>query len=179
MFEIPFIGLKEGWHEFKFNIEDSFFEEFEMLEAKRGDIRVDIKLHKTAIHLELKINIRGSLYVPCDRCLEYFDLPIEFKGRLIVKFSDDEQKGDDEVMILHPGESSINLKQYIYESIGISIPYKKTHGTDKKGRLLCNPEIIKYLEDSSEKDTEDKIDPRWEGLEQLLKNKKQNKNGTS
>jgi uncharacterized metal-binding protein YceD (DUF177 family) len=142
---IQFKGLKEGVHDFKFTISKPFFEEFEHLEVPDGDLDVAIELSKNAGFLELLITLRGQIHVQCDRCLGYFKMPLDYKGHLVVRFDENPQEPDDEVMVLYPDDHQLNLKQYLYECISISIPYKKVHPELPNGETACDPEMLKRL----------------------------------
>ena len=43
---IPFSGLKQGKHEFEYNIENTFFESFEYNEFNGADIKLQVTLNK-------------------------------------------------------------------------------------------------------------------------------------
>ena len=85
-FIIPFAGLKEGIHDYAFDIDAAFFESFEYSEVKQGNVHVDVILERQERMLIFNFNIRGNVQVPCDRCLSSLDLTIEGHERLIVKF---------------------------------------------------------------------------------------------
>jgi uncharacterized protein len=142
---IHFKGLKEGVHDFEFKISKPFFEEFEHLEIPDGEMDVTVQLDKKANLLDLFVSLSGKIQVQCDRCLEYFELPVDFQGDLIVKFSETTQDTDDEVMFLDPGEHELSLKHYFYECICLSIPYRKVHPDLKDGKPGCNREMLSKL----------------------------------
>ena len=60
-----------------------------------------------------------------------------YQGRLLVKFSDEVHEYDGEVMWMLPGEDRVELAQYIYESIVLSLPYQRVHPEGE-----CNPEML-------------------------------------
>ena len=64
-------------------------------------------------------------------------MPIDFEGQLVVKFSDEVHEYDGEVMWMLPGEDRVELAQYIYESIVLSLPYQRVHP-----EVDCNPEML-------------------------------------
>lgn len=64
-------------------------------------------------------------------------MPIDFEGQLVVKFSDEVHEYDGEVMWMLPGEDRVELAQYIYESIVLSLPYQRVHPEGE-----CNPEML-------------------------------------
>lgn len=88
--------------------------------------------------LTADVRITGHVVVPCDRCLEDCRIPIDFEGRLLVKFSDEPREYDGEVLWLLPGEDEVDLSQYIYESIVLSLPYQRVHPEGE-----CDPEMLK------------------------------------
>ncbi len=66
---------------------------------------------------------------------EDFDLPIKGKLNLIVKFGDTFNNENDELLVLPHGEFQVNVAQYIYEMIVLSVPSKRVHPGVKDGTL--------------------------------------------
>ena len=61
-----------------------------------------------------------------------------FRGHLTVKFSDGEtDEYDGEMMWISPSESEVDLAQYIYESIVLSLPYQRVHPEGE-----CDPAML-------------------------------------
>jgi uncharacterized protein len=142
---IHFKGLKEGVHDFSFSIDKPFFESHENLEVPDGHVEVHVELTRKAGFLELAIDLAGEIQVQCDRCLEYFSLPVSYSGHLVIRFSETEKEPDDEVIFLPPEESRINLNHYLYECISLSIPMRKVHPDLPDGASGCDPEMLKRL----------------------------------
>ena len=162
-FIIPFSGLKVGNYTFTFEIEDKFFEHFEYSEIKKGKLHIDCHLDKQARMMVLYFDITGTVRVPCDRCAEEFDQPIEGKQKLIVKFGVDHTEESEDILVITDKEHELDVSQYLYEYIHLLLPIKKVHGTDENGNSLCDPEVIRYI-----KEVEDHpVDPRWEILQKL------------
>ena len=90
----------------------------------------------------------------CDRCLDEFMMPVHYAGTLQVRFSETEKESDGEVMWLSPNETELPLGQYIYESISLSLPYRKIHPEDAEGHSLCNPEMLSRFRIVSEEELE-------------------------
>lgn len=166
---IPFTGLKEGYHEFSFTFDSKFFDEYTVLEAHDGLIKAAVLLDKKSNMLDLKINMIGSLRIQCDRCLDYFSFPIEFKGNLLVKFGENTSSSTDEIWILNPNEYELDLKQYFFESIGLCLPIQRVHPQNPDGSLSCNGNMIGLLETHNKQNLNNKCeDPRWDKLKELL-----------
>jgi uncharacterized metal-binding protein YceD (DUF177 family) len=171
---IPFIGLKIGKHQFDYQINKKFFDEFDFDEFESCDIKVNVAFEKKATMLELNFKHKGTVNVTCDVSGEQFDLPIKSKIRLVVQFGDVFNNDNEELLILPLGEHQLDIKQYIYEMIALSIPLKRVHPGVKDGTLKS--EALDKLKSSlvAEKKAVIKqadIDPRWDKLKQLLTDK--------
>jgi uncharacterized metal-binding protein YceD (DUF177 family) len=170
---IPLKGLKDGEHKFEFALNDKFFEKHEVLEAHSGEIIAKVILTKKTQLLTLKTGINGFLEIQCDRCLEFFNFPVNYNGNLVVRLSEKVDESTDEIWVVHPNEYELNMEQYFFECIGLSIPLQKVHQDNQEGNPGCNPdmlEIIKTYSVSFDKN-EEETDPRWNKLKELLNNK--------
>ncbi len=169
-YSIHFKGLKVGKHTFNFEVDNKFFEAFEEGEIKQGKVNVDVILNRQSLMLDFLISIKGQVEVTCDRCLEDFDLPISYEGSLYVKFGESRSDEGEEIIILTTDDSEINLSQYIYESICLSLPIQRYHGM-KGTKSKCNKEMIKKLKslltDSTKKEESKEVDPRWNKLKDI------------
>ncbi len=165
---IPFAGLSEGNHKFSFTFDKKFFDDYPVLEARSGLVSATVLLEKTATMLSLQISMSGNLEIQCDRCLDYFYFPIEFRGELVVKFNRNTQSGTDEIWILDPNEHELNLEQYFYECIGLCLPIQRVHPQNPDRNINCNQDMLNILASHHKKKTEQETDPRWNKLKELL-----------
>ena len=174
-FLIPFAGLKLGKHHFEYQISNAFFENFEYDEFQNSDIKVAVVLDKKSNMLELSFKHKGTVNVPCDLTGEDFDLPIKGKMKLIVRFGEEFNNDNEELLILPFGEFEIDIIQYIYEMIALSVPLKRVHPGVKDGSLkteaLDKLKELQVKEEVEKEDKEENIDPRWDKLKQLLTDK--------
>ena len=170
---IPFLGLKIGKHQFDYQLDNTFFSNFDYDEFNEASVKVSIVLEKKSTMLELNFTHKGTVNVPCDVSGEEFDLAIKGKLQLLVKFGDTFNDENEELLILPHGEFQINVAQYMYESIVLSVPLRRIHPGVKDGSLK---EVIEKLESLAPKENKiseqkDDIDPRWENLKKLLTDK--------
>ena len=164
---ISFGGLDDGKHNFIFDIDKTFFDLFDSSEIKTGKLLAEISLIKEPQLVELRFLINGTVHVTCDRCLDQFDLPVQYKGRLFFKFGKEPREVSDEIIILSSGQTEINIAQYLYEFIHLSLPYSKVH-PDIDGKNGCNPEMIKKLNSFIVKEPGKKNhDERWDKLNEI------------
>jgi uncharacterized metal-binding protein YceD (DUF177 family) len=144
---IQFKGLKEGVHEFLFSIDKPFFEAFEYLAVPDGQVEVRVVLDRKNTFLDLSIDLKGVMQVQCDRCLDYFGLPVDYQGHLVVRFSESEKEPDEDVMWIHPDEYELDLKHYYYECLSLSIPIRKVHPDLPGGEPGCDPDMLGKLDE--------------------------------
>ena len=173
-FLIPFIGLKLGKHQFEYQINKTFFDDFDFDEYESSDIKVNVVLEKKSTFMELAFKHKGTVNVPCDLTGEPFDLPIKGKINVVVQFGEQFNNDNEELLILPHGEHQLDIKQYIYEMIVLSVPLKRTHPDIKDGTLQT-PALDKLNElavkNQKQSITEEEIDPRWDKLKKLLTDK--------
>ncbi len=174
-YTIQFVGLKEGEHTFKYDIDKSFFDHFEYEDFIGLNVTVDLKFIKKSTLLQLNFKARGSVNVNCDVTNEPYDEPISDDFELIVKFGDEYNDDNEEILVIPHGEYELNVAHYIYELIVLAVPNKRVHPGVEDGTLKS--EILDKLNELSlsneEKKTEEKVDtdPRWDSLKKLLTDK--------
>ncbi len=172
-FTIPFVGLKLGEHIFNYEIKNTFFEHFEYDEFNGAQVGLEVLLNKKTTLLEFSLKYNGSVNVNCDLTNEPYDQEVNGNYHFVVKFGDEFNDEDEDLLVIPHGSYQVNIQQYIYESIVLALPAKRIHPGVKDGTLQS--EILKKLEELSpngndESDNSD-IDPRWDNLKNLLTDK--------
>ncbi|MGB5417195.1 YceD family protein [Algibacter sp.] len=173
-FTIPFVGLKTGKHHFEYEVKQAFFEHFEYEDFNDVNIIVGLELEKKSTLLELHFKITGWVNVNCDLTNEPYNQTIENEFDLVVKFGDEYNDENIDILIIPHGTYEINIQQYIYELIILAVPIKRLHPGVEDGTL--DSEILDKLEELSpklkdKKDKDEDIDPRWNTLKKLLTDK--------
>ena len=172
-FIIQFAGLKLGEHCFEYEIDKKFFDFFEYEDFNNIDVSLNVVLNKKTTFLEFHFKAKGTINVNCDLTNEPYNQDVESAFDLVVKFGDNFNHDNEEILIIPHGEYEINIAQYIYELIVLSMPSKRIHPGIKDGTL--NSEILDKLEELSPKGIDEsnkgEIDPRWNTLKKLLTDK--------
>jgi len=169
-FDVSFFGLKEGIHHFEYKIENQFFEAFEYDDYLNSKVFVNLELIKKTTLLEFNFSVKGSLEIACDVSNEPFDQPIKGMLNIVVKFGEEYNDDNEEILIIPHGEYQINVAQFIYEMIVLAVPSKRIHPGIEDGTLQSP--VLKKLEELQYKDKKsDEIDPRWEELKKLITDK--------
>ena len=117
-----------------------------------------------------KVRIRNCLDIGS---LEEFDCPLNTTYTVHFKYADDFEEISDEIIHIPFGLPQLNLSQYIYEYIGLSVPMRKIHpkfaddDSDEEFDEIYNFED--ESEDESQDDINNEVDPRWAALKNLKK----------
>lgn len=136
-YTIPFRGLKSGIYEYGFRLGKPLFEAFGSTEIKDGECAARVRMERRENGLSFDVVISGSVVVECDRCLEDCSVGIDFEGSIEAKFSEEARDYDGEVLWLMPGQSDVDLAQYLYESVVLSLPYQRVHPEGQ-----CDPAMM-------------------------------------
>jgi uncharacterized metal-binding protein YceD (DUF177 family) len=164
---LQFVGLGLGEHEYEFKINDAFFENLEYSEIKQGDIQVDLNLLKQSTMMVLQFKINGTIKTICDLCSDELDLPINGIHKLIVKVGgSDTGNDDDDIITVAANEHELELSQYIYEYITLSLPIKRVH----PDAATCNQEVLHKVQDLLIEEEKEETDPRWNDLKNIKLN---------
>jgi uncharacterized metal-binding protein YceD (DUF177 family) len=160
---IPFVGLKLGFHEFEYDVRDTFFEDREYSIIHSGNVNVKLVLEKKQTMLIGEFTVNGSVSTDCDRCNDPVEVPVNGQYRVVFKF-DTEASDDETLIVLHPDSYEIDLFDTVYEFITVSLPSRSVH---PKGE--CNQEMIELLakyssqkEESDEDDWDEDDDEDWD-----------------
>ncbi len=136
-YAIPFRGLESGVYDYAFRLRRPLFEAFGSPDIKDGDCAADVRMERRDNALSFEVKITGAVTVPCDRCLEDCSVAIDFEGRIEARFSDEGREYDGEVLWLLPGAGEVDLAQYLYESVVLSLPYQRVHPEGQ-----CDPAMM-------------------------------------
>ena len=180
-FEIAFVGLKPGVHAFSYEIDDRFFEEFQSQDFRHCKAAVKLTLDKKSSFMLLKFEIGGALEVTCDRCNSNLPMELWDEFNITVKMVENPeemngQEDDPDMYYIAQGESHIDVANWIYEFINLSIPMQKVCAYENMDGPHCNKaaaDMLKKLEhwqeDPDKKETKDETteNPIWKGLDKF------------
>ena len=166
---IQFSGLKSGTYDFKFRLNDSFFSDYKNEKILGGDIIFDVRLEKTERVMMFFFSFEGEVRTTCDRCLGEMQWPVEGEETLCVKFGDNQESDDEDIVFLPENAFKMDLAQWMYEYVAVQMPIQTIHPADENGNPTCDPEMLSYLSDSETDATqaEPTTDPRWDALLKL------------
>lgn len=171
-FSIPFSGLRQGKHSFEYTVNNQFFESLGYDEFNAANIVLNVTLKKMSTMLEFEMEAQGTVNVDCDLTSEPYEQPISADLELVVKFGEEYDDEDDEILVVPHGEHQVNIAQYVYEMLVLAVPQKRIHPGVLDGTLQS--EALRRLEELQPKEKKETIkdnDPRWDELKKLLTDK--------
>ncbi|MBS1753994.1 MAG: DUF177 domain-containing protein [Ferruginibacter sp.] len=177
-FEIAFVGLKQGVHEFNYTVDDKFFVEKGDPDFTNCTANIKLLLDKKSSFMLLKFEIGGKADVICDRCGNSLGMDIWDEFSMLVKLVEnpDEmnaQEEDPDVFYISRTESHIDVANWIYEFVLLSFPLQKLCSPDEMGGPQCNKEVLEKLKNMEAKEEQTNANQLWKGLEQFKKTKKE------
>jgi uncharacterized metal-binding protein YceD (DUF177 family) len=171
-FEIAFVGLKPGIHKYDYEITDKFFDAFQQQDFFNCKATVKLTIDKKTGFMLLKFEMGGSLEVTCDRCNNNLPLELWDDFTITVKMLEEpelmnSQEEDPDVYYISSSEGHIDISNWIYEFINLSIPMQRTCVFEKMDGPHCNPAAMDMLKKLSALEKEKKENPIWKGLEKF------------
>ena len=169
-YNIAFTGLKNGKHEFIFDVKQEFFNLFDTeQEFDKADLKVKAMLDKHSTFLEFDIKVEGTVQLTCDISNEDFSHPIQNDIKVLVKFGEEYDDSNEEVIVIPQNEYEFNISQLIFEAVVLAIPMKKLSPnlTEEDLEALEQYSPKEVEEDQKDENEEGEIDPRWAALNKL------------
>jgi len=174
-YDIAFVGLKQGIHEYQYQVNDKFFEAYQPQDFRNCKANIKLALDKQNGFMLLKFEIGGALETTCDRCGSTI-LPMNLwdEFNVVVKLAEDpdkmnETEEDPDVYYIGRGESHLHIADWIYEFVNLSIPMQRMCPEEKIGSSYCDNDVLDMLR-KGEDEPNSGENPIWKGLEKLKKN---------
>ena len=182
-YKVDLKGMRQEIQTYEYLLDNQFFANIGGEDLQKGKIQVTLTVTKKISVFNCDFRLNGTAVIPCDRCLEDMDYPVDTTARLIVKFGKDYAEESDEIVVIPESEGVINLAWFLYEFVALAIPIKHVHVPGK-----CNKQMTAKLkrhtakaeldeEDAfdldgeeiivTDEDTEEMTDPRWNALKDL------------
>ena len=123
-------------------------------------------LEKNTGFMLLKVAVGGNAEVNCDRCGNILNADLWDEFNVVVKLTENpeemnEQEEDADVFYISKGESHIDVSDWLYEFVRLSIPAQHVCGENDKGESLCNAEVLQKLNEMKSKADENNAGSIW------------------
>lgn len=169
IFTIPLAGLPFGHTDYQYVINDSFFEDRDYSEVKKGVVNLHLDVEKMETMFVLTLNFEGKVVLQCDRCGDDYEQGIRNSAEIYLKYGAEKGDEDEDVIIITKDDREFGLSDLIYEYIILSLPIHRTHDDES----LCNQEVLAKLHNFSQSEAtigEDEENP-WKQMMKDLKSK--------
>ena len=170
-YDINIARLADKTHHFAFDLDRSFFELFDQELIPDGNVHADITLTKTERLITVDFDLQGTVRQVCDRSLDDYDQEIDTQEQLLVRFGEEAQELDDNVLQITPDTQMLPLAQHLFDYIGLALPMKKLHPRFQN-EPDENPDadatlIFTTRKEGEDDSNDDDTDPRWNALKNL------------
>ncbi|MDR1372013.1 MAG: DUF177 domain-containing protein [Dysgonamonadaceae bacterium] len=123
-----------------FILDTQYFVNIEVEDIQKGKIKAELTVTRRESIYEMNFHLCGTVVIPCDRCLDDMDFPIDTTARLAVKFGTDYDEESNEIVVIPESEGTINLAWFLYEFVSLAVPIKHYHSPGK-----CNRQMLTKL----------------------------------
>jgi uncharacterized metal-binding protein YceD (DUF177 family) len=173
-FKIDLKALTEDVTSLEWELDDHYFSALSDAEIKGGSLHVSGSIRKTVGFFELLFDISGTVRIPCDRCLDDMDQPIETQLRLVAKLAPQGRMeegcmtpNENDIVMVDENEGVLDTSWLIYETVALAVPIQHVHQPGD-----CNDAMMRVLTEhsaarSSDADATQETDPRWAALKNL------------
>ena len=172
-FDIAFVGLKPGLHEYVYEVDSKFFQDYKQTDFSNCQAKIKLTLEKNTSFLMLKFEVGGNMEVVCDRCGNNLGMELWDEFNLIVKLVENPDEmnvtqEDPDIHYISRTESHLHVADWIYEFVTLSIPMQRSCKEEEIGGPQCNKEVLEMLKKME--DVNKGNNPLSQGLEKFRKN---------
>ena len=186
-YRIDLKGMQNSVSNYDYELDNHFFADIDSPEVTKGNVHASLEVRKLSGDnaFELNFSMKGSVVIPCDRCLDDMEQDIVASDKLMVKFGVDYAEDGDWVVVPEE-EGDINVAWFMYEFIALAIPMKHVHAPGKCNKAMAG-KLNKHLRIAADEDdmadmemgieedvdlesTSQNSDPRWNELKKILNN---------
>ncbi len=173
-FEIAFVGLKPGIHEYQYEIDNKFFVNYSQADFSNCQATIHLKLEKNTSFMMLKFEIGGSVNVICDRCGNTLTMDLWDEFNMVIKQVENpdemnESEEDPDIFYISRTETHLHISDWIYEFVSLTVPMQRMCDEQEIGGPQCNKEILAMLKKMGSGVIENNH-PLKKGLEKFKKN---------
>ena len=136
-YKVELSSLGDGHHEQDFVCDTEFFKNMEHTGILRSDVRVHLDLEKRHDAYDCTFTCRGTVTVPCDRCLDPMDLDVDTQYHIIVKYGEDYNDESDELLVIPESDTYLNVAYMLYDTLLLTIPLRHVHPLGKCNRAMA------------------------------------------
>ena len=167
---IPLNDWAAGERNYRFHAGLEFFQQFDNSEILDADVQVEVVVRKEGRRkVEADLHLQGTVTLPCDRCLEPLELPVEAHPSFSIRFDvlgEELSEDGKEIIALGAADAELDMRQAVYDYVCLSLPLQRMHPEGE-----CNPDTVRFLSKVERSDEEAAQNSPFAALKGLLDRK--------
>lgn len=155
LYKVDLKSMQTETREIEYMLDNLYFTNIGGEEIQKGKIKALVTIISQNEIFDFSFHFEGIVVVPCDRCLDDMDYPLETNAHLIVKLGKDYSEESDETIVIPESEGVINLAWFLYEFVALAIPIKHVHAPGKCNKQMnakLKKHMVKSLDDDNDND---------------------------
>lgn len=132
--------LAEGHYEQDFVLDTAFFKNMEDADIIDADIKVHLDMEYRNGVYDCTFTLRGMTHIPCDRCLEPMEHPVDTTYHIAVKYGPEYDDSNDDVLVIPDTDIFLNVAYMLHDTVVLTIPMRHVHQPGK-----CNKAMAEVL----------------------------------
>lgn len=117
-------------------MDTTFFKNMEATDVLSADVSVLLAIEHKHDAYQLSLKCRGQLQVPCDRCLDPVEIPVDTTFEVTVKYGESYSDEADDILVIPYEETSLNVAYMLYDTLMLTIPLRHVHAPGKCNRAM-------------------------------------------
>lgn len=143
-YQLALASLPEGLTEHEYLLDTAFFRAMEQPDVVSADVKVHLSVeHKNNLYY-CRFQAKGLLYIPCDRCLEPMEHPVDIDEELTVKYGADYDDSTDGILVIPESDTYLDLAPLLCDMLLLTIPMRHVHAEGN-----CDPAMERILHEHS------------------------------
>lgn len=166
IFIIDLNSVKSGTETRSCVLDDDFFRNVGSQTVRGGNVRANISISKDTKECTAVFRLEGSVKVPCDRCLELMDIPINATRTLEIK-EGEAYCDEGDAITLDRRSPVLDTHWIVYEFIALEIPIAHAHAEG-----ACDAQMMEALSQhlAGGEKAEGRANPCWDKLKDIIIN---------
>lgn len=146
--------LPAGVSERRYTLDSSFFEAMEQPDVAGADVCVDVCVESKNDAWYFTVSTRGVMQIPCDRCLEPMDLPVDKAEKFTVRTGEEYDETADGLITVPETDPMLDLAPLFCDMMLLAIPMRHVHPAGG-----CDPAMQALLREHSSAVEDDEEEP--------------------
>lgn len=172
--------MKDGHHGYDFEIGTEFFKNMENPDIHSADLKVGVDIDVRHGDYYITMDVKGTVTLLCDRCLDDLVWPVDTQYTLTVRFGESYDDSTDDILVIPSSDPSLNIAYLLNDTVTLSLPMRHVHPAGQCNRAMTQ-RLNSHRAKSADEDPADEDlieetrleaedaanDPRWDALKGL------------